>query len=157
MPSAARTPSSLESALSEVHATLADLLVVADQQYAAVVADNRAQLESVTRQQEGLSARLARAEARRIELTNGEPVSSVLAAVPPRSARRLEAKVASIADAVRDLKQKQARTSSLLEASSALAETTLDFLQRLVSSHTPAYGSRGLIDPRFSLLVDSRV
>lgn len=156
MPSPARTSSSLETALSEVQATLADLLVVADQQYAAVVADDRAQLDSVTRQQEGLSARLARAEARRIELTGGEPMSTVLAAFPSRSQRRLESRVASIADAVRDLRQKQTRTASLLEASTALAESTLDFLQRLVSSYTPAYGSRGLVDTRFSLLVDSR-
>src|ERR687886_723289 len=54
--------SPLESALLDVHATLADLLVAADEQYAAVVARDHARLESVTRQQERLSARLARAD-----------------------------------------------------------------------------------------------
>lgn len=158
MPPAARTLSSaLDAALADVHAILTDLLVLADQQYAAAVADDRTQLDSVTRQQEGLSARLARAEARRVELTGGEPMSRVLAGLPPRSAQRLEARVTSMGEAVRDLKRKHTQTASLLETSSALVESTLDFLQRLVSSHTPAYGSRALVDSRVSLVVDSRV
>ena len=57
--------SPLEEALVNVHTALAELLVAADEQHAAVVAHDRDRLEGVTRQQERLSARLARAESRR--------------------------------------------------------------------------------------------
>ena len=58
--------SPLEVVLLDVHATLADLLVAADEQHAAVVDHDRDRLENVTRQQEQLSVRLARAEAKRL-------------------------------------------------------------------------------------------
>src|SRR5438477_263420 len=73
---------------AKVHATLAELLVAADEQNAAVVAHDRDRLESVTRQQERLSARLARAESRRIELLAGEPLAAKLVALPPTAAVR---------------------------------------------------------------------
>src|SRR5437016_7603532 len=50
------------------------LPISADEQHAAVVERDRDRLESVTRQQEHLSARLARAEAKRLEVLNGVPL-----------------------------------------------------------------------------------
>src|ERR1700739_4165368 len=87
-PAATVIQSPLEAALSDVHATLAELLQAADEQHAAVVARDRNRIESVTRQQERLSARLARAEARRIELLGGNSLSDVIARLEePRATR----------------------------------------------------------------------
>jgi flagellar biosynthesis/type III secretory pathway chaperone len=143
--------SPLEAVLVDVRTTLADLLVAADEQHAAVVARDHDRLESVTRQQERLSARLARAEATRRAVLNGETLDSAIAATP-----RGQELHSSIALAVRQLKQKQAQTTSLLEQSVELTTQTLNFLQRLVTAPNPVYGARGLSTARHSVLVDSR-
>src|ERR1700704_3546827 len=104
--------SRLEAALLDVHATLADLLVAADEQHAAVVERDRERLESVTRQQERLSARLVRAEAKRLEVLGGVPLAEAVTALPEGQALS-----ASISVKVRQLKQRQAQTASLLEHS----------------------------------------
>src|SRR6266700_5283587 len=102
--------SPLEEALVNLHATLAELLVAADEQHAAVVAHDRDRLESVTRQQERLSARLARAESRRIELLAGEPLAAKLVALPPPAAVRTRMLGESIATQVTQLKERQTHT-----------------------------------------------
>jgi flagellar biosynthesis/type III secretory pathway chaperone len=141
----------LEAALLDVHATLADLLVAADEQHAAVVDRDRERLESVTRQQEHLSARLARAEAKRLEILNGVPLLEAVTALPTGEALRV-----SISTKVRLLKERQAQTATLLEQSIDLASQTLNFLQRLVTPPSAAYGARGIAAPRQSVLVDGR-
>jgi flagellar biosynthesis/type III secretory pathway chaperone len=143
--------SPLEAALLDVHATLADLLVVADEQHAAVVDHDRDRLESVTRQQEHLSARLARAEAKRLAVLEGVPLLEAVTALPAG-----EALSVSISTKVRLLKERQAQTASLLEQSIDLASQTLNFLQRLVTPPSAAYGARGIAAPRHSVLVDGR-
>jgi FlgN protein len=143
--------SPLEAALLDVHATLADLLVAADEQHAAVVDHDRDRLESVTRQQEHLSARLARAEAKRLEVLGGVPLVEAISALPTGEALSL-----SIAARVQLLKERQAQTASLLEHSIDLASQTLNFLQRLVTPPSASYGARGIAAPRQSVLVDGR-
>jgi flagellar biosynthesis/type III secretory pathway chaperone len=143
--------SPLEAALLDVHATLADLLVVADEQHAAVVDHDRDRLESVTRQQEHLSARLARAEAKRLAVLEGVPLLEAVTALPAG-----EALSVSISTKVRLLKERQAQTASLLEQSIDLASQTLTFLQRLVTPPSASYGARGVAAPQQSVLVDSR-
>jgi flagellar biosynthesis/type III secretory pathway chaperone len=150
-PAVREDQSPLEAALLDVHATLADLLVAADEQHAAVVERDRDRLESVTRQQERLSARLARAEATRLKLLGGVPLADAVTALPAGQALS-----ASIGIKVRQLKQRQAQTASLLEQSIDLASQTLNFLQRLVTPPSAAYGARGIAAPRQSVLVDSR-
>jgi flagellar biosynthesis/type III secretory pathway chaperone len=155
--SAARDHQSpLEMALLDVHATLVDLLVAADEQYAAVVAHDSERLESVTRQQERLSTRLARAEMRRAELTNGQPLETAVSGLPAPQAARASALSASIGATVRDLKQKQAEAASLIQQSIELTSQTLNFLQRLVVPQTSVYGVRGVATTTQSLIVDSR-
>ncbi len=148
--------SPLENALLDVRATLADLLVAADEQYAAVVARDHQRLESVTRQQERLSARLAGAEARRLDLLAGTPLTEAVSALPAPAAARADAVRHSIADSVRELKQRQARTAGLLEQSIDLAAQTLSFLHRLLTAQPAAYGARGFAPSRQSVLVDGR-
>jgi flagellar biosynthesis/type III secretory pathway chaperone len=145
-PAARDNQSTLEAVLLDVHTTLQDLLVAADEQYAAVVARDHTRLESVTRQQERLSARLAQAEARRIELLAGRPLSE--AGPAPLHL--------SIATAVRELKERNSRSASLLERSMELTNETLGFLHRLVTSPSPAYGARGRAMQTHSILVDGR-
>jgi hypothetical protein len=62
-PAVHESQSSLEAALLDVDATLADLLIAADEQHAAVVAVDFERLESVTRLQKALvfAARTRRA------------------------------------------------------------------------------------------------
>src|SRR5919202_710887 len=103
--------SPLEAALLDVHTTLADLLVAADEQHAAVVERDRERLESVTRQQERLSARLARAEAKRLDALGGASLRETLASVPREGAARLEGVADAIATQVIQLKERQARTA----------------------------------------------
>jgi flagellar biosynthesis/type III secretory pathway chaperone len=155
-PAVRNQDSPLESALLDVHATLADLLVAADQQYAAVVARDHERLESVTRQQERLSARLARAEARRLELLAGTHLIDAVSALPASAAARADAVRHSIADSVQELKQRQARTAGLLEQSIDVAAQTLTFLQRLLTGQPGVYGARGFAPSRRSVLVDGR-
>jgi flagellar biosynthesis/type III secretory pathway chaperone len=143
--------SPLEAALLDVHATLADLLVAADEQHAAVVEHDRDRLETVTRQQEHLSARLARAEAKRLEVLGGVPLAEAVTALPEGQALS-----ASISTKVRQLKERQAQTADLLEQSIDLASQTLTFLQRLVTPPSASYGARGVAAPQQSVLVDSR-
>jgi len=155
-PAVRNQDSPLESALLDVHATLADLLVAADQQYAAVVARDHERLESVTRQQERLSARLARAEARRLELLAGTHLIDAVSALPASAAARADAVRHSIADSVQELKQRQARTAGLLEQTIDVAAQTLTFLQRLLTGQPGVYGARGFAPSRRSVLVDGR-
>jgi flagellar biosynthesis/type III secretory pathway chaperone len=144
-------PSRLEAALRDVESTLADLLVATDEQYAAVAARDLQRLEAVTRQQERLSARLARAEAARQAALNGEALESAVAA-----SVRAQHVYTSIAAAVTDLRARQARNASLLEQTAALADQTLNFLHRLVTTPSPSYGARGYTVQRRSMLVDGR-
>jgi len=137
--------------LLDVHTTLTDLLVAADEQYAAVAARDHERLESVTRQQERLSVRLAHAEARRLEILAGVPLTEAVA-----GSNHLDGVRRSIAAAVTELKRRQAETASLLEQSIELTAQTLNFLHRLVTTPSPAYGARGVTAQRQSVLVDSR-
>ena len=155
-PAVRNQDSPLESALLDVRATLADLLVAADEQYAAVVARDHERLESVTRQQERLSARLARAEARRLELLAGTHLIDAVSALPASAAARANAVRHSIADSVQELKQRQARTAGLLEQSIDVGAQTLTFLQRLLTGQPGVYGARGFAPSRRSVLVDGR-
>src|SRR5438477_8703651 len=106
--------SPLESVLIDVHATLTRLLVAADEQYAAVIAHDRERIESVARQQERLSAQLARAEARRLHVLAGAPLEEALSSFPKGDAARVEAVREAIANAVEELKRRHAHTASLL-------------------------------------------
>ncbi len=148
--------SRLEAALLDVQSTLAELLVASDEQYAAVVARDHQRLERVTRQQERLSTRLARAEARRLEILGGRQLVEAIGALPARDAARAESLSRAIAEAVIDLKGRHARTADLLDQSLQLAGQTLTFLQRLVTSPSPVYGARGRATARTSVLLDSR-
>jgi flagellar biosynthesis/type III secretory pathway chaperone len=148
--------SPLESALLDVHATLADLLVAADEQYAAVVARDHERLEGVTRQQERLSARLARAEARRLQLLVGRPLSARLQELPEQQVVRLEAVHRSIASAVGQLRERHSRAARLLEQSIEITGQTITFLHRLLAPPAPAYGVPATASARVSLLLDSR-
>ncbi|HYY87974.1 MAG TPA: flagellar export chaperone FlgN [Chloroflexota bacterium] len=151
-----RTRTPLEHALLDVQASLADLLSAADEQHAAVAAGDRARLESVTRRQERLSARLERAERQRLALLDGRPMVEVIAGLPTDDAQRIEGLVQSIGSNVAALRERQAATASLLERSIDVASQTIQFLQRLVTSHAQAYTAGGLALPMRSLLVDSR-
>jgi flagellar biosynthesis/type III secretory pathway chaperone len=155
-PAVRESQSLLEAALLDVHATLADLLAVADDQYAAVVAHDHARLEKVTRQQERLSTRLARAESKRIELLAGTPLASALASLPPHQSSHAWSLNDAIAATVSQLRERQTRTASLLEQSIELASQTIQFLQRLVTVHEPVYDVRGRTSQGGSLLLDGR-
>jgi flagellar biosynthesis/type III secretory pathway chaperone len=156
-PAISANQSSLESALREVQATLAELLAAADEQYAAVAAHDRDRIESVTRKQERLSARLARAEKHRIDLLGGATFSEVISTLPEVEAARVEALRTQIASAVSRLKTRQRSTASLLAKSIELTHQTMEFLQRILTSSSPVlYGARGLSGPRPSLMVDGR-
>jgi hypothetical protein len=148
--------SPLEAALLDVRATLVELLAAADEQHAALVARDHERLESVTRQQESLSARLARAEARRLAVLDGVPLATMVASLPAEESARSIALSTSIAAAVTQLKGRHARTAGLLEQSIILTSQTIQFVQRLVGGELPAYDVRGLAPPTRSLLVDSR-
>jgi flagellar biosynthesis/type III secretory pathway chaperone len=155
-PAVRESQSPLEAALLDVHATLAALLVASDEQYAALVARDHAQLESVTRQQERLSSRLERAEAKRLEVLAGIPLASAIASLPASQSARARSISKAIAAAVTELKGRQMHSASLLEQSIELVGNTLNFLQRLVTVQSPAYGVRGVAQSRQSLLVDGR-
>ncbi len=155
-PAAREHQSLLETALLDVDATLAELLVASDEQYAAVVARDHAWLENVTRQQERLSFRLEQAESKRLEALAGTPLLSAIALLPADQAVRTKSLSDSIGVAVNQLKERQNHTASLLEQSIELVSHTLNFLQRLVTVQTPAYGVRGIPASRQSLLVDGR-
>src|SRR6266851_6514048 len=101
-PAVSDNQSTLEAALIDVRTTLTDLLVAADEQYAAVAARDHERLESVTRQQERLSVRLAQAEARRLEVLAGVPMTEAVTSPHVTGLRQ------SIAAAVSELKRRQA-------------------------------------------------
>src|SRR5439155_8311023 len=117
IPAVREHQSPLETALFDVHATLAALLVVSDEQYAALVARDHTRLESVTRQQERLSSRLERAEAQRLEVLAGRPLAAAIAGLPADQSARARSLSDAIAVAVTDLKGRQTRSASLLEQS----------------------------------------
>jgi flagellar biosynthesis/type III secretory pathway chaperone len=146
--------SPLEVALHEVQATLAQLVLAADEQYAAVAANDRLWLDSVTRQQERLSARLARAEATRLQLLG--QTSDWTAGLPRESANRVLNLKAGIAAAVLELKTRQAQTAALLKQQIDLAGQTINFLRRLVTQPNPTYSQQGMLAIRQSVLVDGR-
>jgi flagellar biosynthesis/type III secretory pathway chaperone len=148
--------SPLETALLDVHATLGELLVAADEQYTAVADRDRERLESVTRRQEQLSVRLERAERQRINALNGASLRSIITSLPANRGRRVLAVQVAIARSVRELQQRNARAASLLERSIELTSQTLQFLHRLASPEVPTYGSRSLASARRSVLVDGR-
>src|SRR3954454_16643292 len=112
--------SPLEAALVDVHDTLTELLIAADEQYAAVVERDRQRLEGVTRQQERLAVRLQRAETKRQTVLEG----STLGEVVQREAHLMRLHEA-IADAVRELQAKHARTNNLLEKAAELNGQTI--------------------------------
>jgi flagellar biosynthesis/type III secretory pathway chaperone len=153
-PAPAASQSPLEAALHDVYTTLSQLLVAADEQYAAVAADDRARIDSVTRQQERLSARLARAEAQRRQLAP-DPTEWT-ANLPLDSATRVSDMKAAIAQLVLELKARQAQTADLLKQKISLANDTIRFLRQLVTQPAPTYTGRGLAANRQSVLVDSR-
>ena len=154
---ASRTPHSpLYAVLRDVHATLGELLVAADEQYAAAADGDHRRLEVVTARQERLAAKLERFERKRLELLAGRSLEQAIAALPKDEGRRAGTLKASIARDVRDLQQRHARSASLLQRSAELAAQTLEFLQRIVCANPPAYDRRGLRGPAGSLLVDSR-
>jgi flagellar biosynthesis/type III secretory pathway chaperone len=150
----AHTP--LEQALLDVQTTLADLLVAADDQHQAVAAGNRERLESVTRRQEQLSARLQRAERQRLSLLDGRPLDDTVSGLPAGDAARVSGLVDSIGQSVVRLRARQAQTASLLERSIELAGQTIHFLQRLMTTQAQPYTARGLASASHSLLVDRR-
>jgi flagellar biosynthesis/type III secretory pathway chaperone len=155
---ATREQTPLEQVLLDVHATLADLLDAADEQHQAVLVGDRERLESVTRRQERLAARLQRAETQRLSLLEGRMLDEAVSELPTTDAARVESLVNGISDSVKRLRERQAANASLLERSMELAGQTVQFLQRLLSGQdeNPAYTTRGLLSPRQSLLVDSR-
>ena len=155
-PAIAANQSPLEAALSEVRATLAELLVAANEQYAAVAAQDRDRIESVTREQERLSTRLARAERQRLALLDGASLNETIAALPRPDGARLDSLRDSIADAVRDLKARQDATARLLTRSIEITQQTLNFIQRVVIAPSPVYSAQGIGMARRSMLVDSR-
>jgi flagellar biosynthesis/type III secretory pathway chaperone len=150
--------SPLEQVLLDVHATLADLLDAADEQHQAVVVGDRQRLETVTRRQERLAARLQRAEAQRLTLLTGRSLDQAGSELPATEAARVESLVDAISDSVTRLRERQASNASLLERSMELSGQTVQFLQRLLGGQqaNPAYTTRGLLSPRQSLLLDSR-
>jgi hypothetical protein len=148
--------SPLEAALLDVHATLAELLVAADEQHAAVVEHDRERLESVTRQQEVLSARLTTFEAKRLALLAGTSLATAVSALPAPAAARASALSESIAVSVSQIKDRQTVTANLLRQSIELADNTLTFLHRLVAPAAPVYNVRGVAAVQQSLLVDGR-
>src|SRR6266852_5934182 len=111
----------LEAALVDVDVTLADLLVAADEQHAAVVAGDRERLEAVTRLQEVLSSRLERAEGKRLSLLSGQSLDEAFAELPAAQAERLVSLSRSIASAVSELQPRHTRNRILLERSAELA------------------------------------
>ncbi len=146
----------LEAVLLDVQATLGELLVAADEQYAAVAQRDRDRIEGVTRVQEHLSARLARAEARRLKLLGGASLGQAISDLPQDRAARLSALKDEIATAVGKLKDRQRQTANLLQQNIELTGQTLDFLQRLVTPPAPAYTVRGIPASQCSVLVDGR-
>jgi flagellar biosynthesis/type III secretory pathway chaperone len=146
--------SPLEAALVDVHTTLAALLEAADEQFVAVVEQDRQRLEGVTRQQERLAARLERAERRRRDAL-GDRLLDVALAEESAGVANL---AGTIGVAVRQLQAKHSQTASLIEKSVELNGETIKFLQRLVGvGIQPAYGARGgATMARQSVLVDSR-
>ena len=150
-PAISESESSLEAALTEVHATLAELLVAADEQYSAVATGDRERLETVTRKQERLSARLARAEQRRLDILGSRTLSEVAAERADIDELR-----SVIGTSVAELKRRQAQTTRLLTRSIDLTRQTLDFIQRIVTVAPPVYGARGVGISQRSLLVDGR-
>jgi flagellar biosynthesis/type III secretory pathway chaperone len=135
---------------------LGELLLAADEQYAAAADGDTRRLEAVTARQERLAAKLERFERKRLELLAGRSLEQAIAELPKDEARRAGTLNASIAREVRALQQRHARSASLLQRSAELASQTLEFLQRIVSVNPMAYDRRGLKGRAGSLLVDSR-
>jgi flagellar biosynthesis/type III secretory pathway chaperone len=125
--------SPLEAALLDVHATLGELLVAADEQYSAVADRDRELLESVTRRQEQLAMRLERAERRRIQLQSQPGAEGQ----PPTALARITVVRRAIARRVRELQLRNARASSLLQRTVELNAQTLNFLHRLAAPEAP--------------------
>jgi flagellar biosynthesis/type III secretory pathway chaperone len=150
-------PTPLETALLDVHSTLSELLVAADDQYAAVAERDRDRLEGVTRRQEQLAARLERAERQRVAVLDGSPMRAAIRVLPQEQARRVAALHVAIARNVRQLQQRNARASNLLAKSIALTSANLQFLHRLAAPTQPTYGTKGGVQATGrSVLVDSR-
>jgi flagellar biosynthesis/type III secretory pathway chaperone len=135
---------------------LGELLLAADEQYAAAVAGDHHRLEAITGRQERLAAQLERFERKRLALLAGRPLPQAIAELPSSEAQQAGALNRQIGQAVRELQQRHARSATLLRRSVELASQTLDFFQRLVCADPQAYGRAGRRRPAGSLLVDSR-
>src|SRR5689334_18006255 len=92
--------SSLETVLRDVHATLSELLMAADEQYAAIAAGDHGRLESITSRQERLSAQLERFERRRLEVLAGRSIKEAVAELPREAAASARSLNDAIAQAV---------------------------------------------------------
>lgn len=143
--------SPLEAAMVDVQLTLTELLAAADEQYAAVAERDRTRLEDVTRVQERLSARLERAERKRMAVLEGSRLGDIIA-----GEARLTRLSDAIAESVRELKAKNERNGGLIQRCAEINAQSILFLQRLVSAEAPVYGTRGQAPVRQSVLVDSR-
>jgi flagellar biosynthesis/type III secretory pathway chaperone len=154
---ASRTPHSpLQTVLRDVHATLGELLLAADEQYTAAAAGDHHRLEAITGRQERLAAQLERFERQRLALLAGRPLQQAIAELPRHEAQQASTLNSQIGQAVRELQRRHARSASLLRRSAELANQTLEFVQRLVCADPQAYGRAGRRRPAGSLLVDSR-
>src|SRR5262249_47616984 len=109
-------------------------------------------VESVTRQQEQLAARLERVERKRTVALDGQSLTEALAQ-KPNLARLNNA----IAGKVRELQAKHAQSANLIVKATELNAQTLQFLHSLVdASNSTTYGVRGTTKVRQSVLVDRR-
>ena len=147
----------LEAALLDVQAALADLLAAAAEQRAALEAGDREQLDRITQKQERLTARLEQAERRRITCMSTPDLAHTIAQLPAEQGRRISGLMQTIREAVADLRHQHDRNAALIQRSLELAGQTLQFIQRLMGTSAPTYGTprRGLVVGQ-SMLVDSR-
>lgn len=146
----------IASALRDVNAILAELVAAADEQYEAVAAADLIVLERVTRRQEVLAARLARAEQRRLAASSGRSLADVVADEAPAEGALLQELVSAVAVNVLALQERHLRNTSLVRRGAELAGQTVQFLQRLVAAHERPYGGDGAPVVTRSLLVDGR-
>ncbi len=148
--------SGLREALANVRDVLAELVEAADEQEAAFAAADLVWLERVTHRQEVLTARLERAERRRLEVLPGGSLRTIARALPGSPDAELRDLVQTIAQSILELRTRQVRNASLLERGAALAGQTVQLLQRLVAEHAQPYGIDGAPVVRQSLVVDGR-
>jgi flagellar biosynthesis/type III secretory pathway chaperone len=109
-------------------------------------------VESVTRRQERLAARLERAERKRATALDGQPLNAAVSGKPGLT--RLSA---AIAQKVGALQTRHEQAANLIEKATELNAQTLQFLHSLVGGgNSTTYGVRGTTTVRQSVLVDRR-